>query len=323
MFSAIIRAITASVILAFAVQHARAQVRPEIIPIESASPSNQDFLTGKANSKPALIAGELRIPPGTGRVPAVVLIHGSGALNVGNERWAQEFNDMGIAAFLVDSFAGRGIKDTARDQSQLDNLAMMVDAYRALGVLAKHSRIDANRIAVMGFSKGATASVYSSNERFRKLLAPGDLRFAAHIGMYTPCNTTFRDDEKLTGAPLRLFHGIADDYVPIAPCRDYVEGLKRTGADVTLTGYEGAYHAYDGFFRPQVVVSQGASTSRNCRMEEGEGGVILNRKTGKPYDVAKDPCVEKDPHVGYNEAATIATTKAVKEFLTSTFKLSH
>jgi acetyl esterase/lipase len=168
-------------ILAFAVPQATAQVRPEIIPIESASPSGQELLTGKTNIKPALIAGELRIPPGTSRVPAVVLIHGSGALNVGSEQWAKELNDIGAAAFLVDSFAGRGIKDTVTDQTQLDSLAMMVDAYRALGILAKHSRIDPSRIAVMGFSKGAVAAVYSSNKRFRKLLAADDLRFAAHF----------------------------------------------------------------------------------------------------------------------------------------------
>jgi hypothetical protein len=38
------------------------------------------------------------------------------------------------------------------DQSQLDSLAMLVDAYRALGILAQHPRIDANRIGIMGFS---------------------------------------------------------------------------------------------------------------------------------------------------------------------------
>ena len=38
----------------------------------------------------------------------------------------------------------------------------MVDAYQVLGLLAQDARIDANRIAVMGFAKGAVAAVYSS-----------------------------------------------------------------------------------------------------------------------------------------------------------------
>jgi len=63
------------------------------------------------------------------------------------------------------------------------------------------------------------------------MYAPADIQFAAHIGVYTPCNTTFRDDDKTTGKPVRLFHGIADDYVAIGPCRDYVARLKQAGAD--------------------------------------------------------------------------------------------
>jgi hypothetical protein len=46
-----------------------------------------------------------------------------------------------VAAFILDSFSGRGISNTANDQSQLDSLAMLVDAYRALGILAQHPRL--------------------------------------------------------------------------------------------------------------------------------------------------------------------------------------
>ena len=42
---------------------------------------------------------------------------------------------MGVAAFLLDSFTGRGIVQTVTDQSQLGSLAMIVDAYRALDLL--------------------------------------------------------------------------------------------------------------------------------------------------------------------------------------------
>jgi len=75
--------------------------------------------------------------------------------------------------FILDSFAGRNIVSTVTDQSQLDHLAMMVDAYRALGVLATHPRIDPARVAVMGFSKGAVAAVYSANQRFAKQFGGG------------------------------------------------------------------------------------------------------------------------------------------------------
>jgi dienelactone hydrolase len=251
----------------------------------------------------------------------VILIHGAGGILGNVDAWAKEINSLGIAAFILDSFSGRGIVDVGSDQSQLDSLAMMIDAYRALALLAQHPRIDPERIAVMGFSKGAIAAIYSSNERFRRLYDPAKMGFAAHIGLYTPCNVQYRDDDKVTGAPIRLFHGIADDYVPIVPCRAYVERLKAAGANVALTVYPDAFHVYDGTaFSPPVLLRQ-AQTSRNCTLREGDNGEVLNAKTGAVY-TPDDPCIERGAHLGFNQAANLATVKAVREFLVATFKLS-
>ena len=303
----------------------RSQARIEIRPVETTTVTSKQFLLGDSNGRPTTLAIELRLPVATdAKMPAVVLVHGSGGLRGVHSRWADELNSIGIAAAVLDSFTGRGIVNTANDQSQLDSVAMMVDAYRVLGVLASDARIDSERIAVMGFSKGAVAAVYSSNERFRRMWAPQGVRFAAHIGMYTPCYVPYRDDDKLTGKPLRLFHGVADDFVPIGPCRNYVQRLQRTGADVVLTEFAGAHHAYDDFSRKndsQPFQAVGATTARNCQLAEGDGGVIFNTVTGRPYDVANDPCLERGPHVAYNEVASTATIDAVKQFLTSVFKL--
>ena len=71
--------------------------------------TDEQFLNGVKDGKPATIAGELRIPSaGTGRLPAVVFLHGSGGVGLWLDNWAQEFLAMGIATFTVDSFAGRG-----------------------------------------------------------------------------------------------------------------------------------------------------------------------------------------------------------------------
>src|SRR6266566_5683905 len=210
--------------------------RLEIHALPSVTVSNQQFLTGDRYGKPVIIGGELRLPRGTTeKFPVVILIHGSGGVSAATDRWAQELNSVGVAAFILDSFTGRGIINTNTDQSQLDSIAMMHDAFAALGKLATHPRIDPARIAVMGFSKGAVAAIYSSNERFRAAYGPGNAEFAAHIGLYTPCNVSYKQDSKVGNNPIRLFHGIADDYVSIEPCRSYVKRLKEAGADVTLT----------------------------------------------------------------------------------------
>lgn len=302
---------------------AQGVARIEVHPIESTTLSQPEFLTGQKAGKPAHIAGELRLPRGqaAARFPAVILVHGSGGINPAADRWAQDLNGIGVAAFILDSFSGRGITSTVNDQTQLDSIAMTVDAYRALAMLAEHPRIEPKKIAIMGFSKGAVAAVYSSVTRFKLMHGPADVSFAAHIGFYTPCNVTYRGDDKVTGAPIRLFHGIADDYVSIEPCRTYVSRLKAAGADVSLTEYPDAYHAFDNFSYPPglVDVPQG-QTTRNCLIEERDNGLTYNAKTGQPYTL-KDPCVEKGPHVAHNPAAYEASRAAVKEFLTARFEL--
>jgi dienelactone hydrolase len=210
----------------------------EILPIDSVTLTETEFLTGVTTGLAAKIAGELRAPRRSARAPAVVMIHGSSGIRANAFRWADELLGLGVAVFIVDSFGGRGIPETAADQSQLNTVAMTVDAYRALAVLGRHPGIDAERIAVMGFSKGGFVPLYSSLRRFQRFHGPPGLVFAAHITLYPPCQRRFIDGEDVSGRPIRVFHGEEDDWVPIGPCREYVvERLRRAGKDATLVAY--------------------------------------------------------------------------------------
>src|ERR1043165_1875294 len=186
-------------------------VRMEMIPIASTTLTTQQILAGETSGKPAGIAGQLRIPKaGTDKLPAIILVHGSGGLSALADQWAKNLNSIGLAVLVLASFAGRNITSTVTDQSQLDHLAMMVDAYRALDVLAQHPRIDPARVAVIGFSKGAVASVYSATQRFRKQFgAPTDC--APQCGLYTRRTLPTRGADKVPAKPIRLNHGIPDD----------------------------------------------------------------------------------------------------------------
>ncbi len=295
--------------------------RIEVIPIRSATLTGEEFLRGGAPGRGALLAGELRLPAAAAaKVPAVVLVHGSGGISGSLDLWARDLNGAGLAVLILDSFSGRGITSTVADQTQLHSLAMMADAYRALDALARHPRVRADRIAVMGFSKGAVASVYSAAERFRQAHGgdPGQ-RFAAHVGLYTPCNVAYRDDAKVSAAvPIRLFHGTADGYVSVEPCREYVARLREAGADAALTEYAGAHHGFDSPLIAPLVPVPNAQTTRNCRLAEDAAGAIRNGRTGESHSVATDPCVEKGAHVGHDAEAAAAVRVAVKEFLAAT-----
>ncbi|MGZ5873799.1 MAG: dienelactone hydrolase family protein [Bradyrhizobium sp.] len=298
---------------------AQAIFRTEVYPVHTVTLSTADFLLGKKDGKPALIAGELRIPkPGTERLPAVILVHGSGGVGFNSGMWAGELNKAGFATFVTDSFTGRGITNTITDQSQLSSYAMMNDAFASLALLAKHPRIDPDKIAVMGFSKGAVPSLYASMNRFQSAYAPEGVAFAAYVGFYTPCNVALIDDEKVSARPIRLYHGLADDWVPVGPCRAYVARLKKAGANIDLVEYHGAYHAFDNQTIPGTMRLPQALTSRKCRFEEKQLGVIINSDTGQPA-TANDPCIERGTTIAYNAEATDAARKDVVEFLTNLF----
>jgi dienelactone hydrolase len=295
--------------------------RTELHAVPTLTLSDQKFLTGEKNGTPVTIAGVLRIPRSeVERLPAVILLHGSGGIGGNVDRWSQELNSIGLATFVTDSFTARGIQSTSADQALLGRLNMVLDAYRALSVLAAHPRIDPARVVVMGFSRGGQATLYASLKRFERMHGPEGATFAAYLPFYPPCYTNYIDDEDVSDKPIRIFHGAADDYVPVAPCRAYVERLRKAGKDVTLTEYSDAQHAFDN---PLIKVSLApqAQTSRRCTMKEEPAGVIINVTTKQPSTM-RDPCVERGPHLGYDAAATAAATQAVKEFLQATLKLN-
>src|SRR5690349_4226768 len=106
--------------------------RTELIAINTLTLSDAQFLTGDAKAKATTTGGQLRIPNGTGRLPVVVLQHGSGGMGANIEMWAREFNAMGIATFALDGFTGRGLTQVSTDQAKLGRLNFILDIYRSL-----------------------------------------------------------------------------------------------------------------------------------------------------------------------------------------------
>lgn len=294
--------------------------RLELRAIETLTITDQQFLTGDKNGKPVSIGAALRLPQGlSGRLPAVVLLHGSGGVNGGHELWARQLNEIGVASLLVDSFTGRGLTSTSTNQALLGRLNMILDAYRASDMLAAHPRIDPARIAVMGFSRGGQAALYSSMKRFQQMWNP-KAAFALHIPLYASCTTTFVGDTDVT-APIRQHHGQADDYVTVGPCRPYFERLRAAGHDAQLIEYSDAHHSYDNPLGPKMPrVSKGSQSTRACTLKEEPVGSVVNVATGQPFTY-RDACVQTDPHIGYNEAAANATRKAVTDLVRTVFKL--
>jgi len=297
--------------------------RTELHPIQSLTLSDEQFLKGdSAAGKPVVVTGLLRIAQGTGRLPVVVMIHGSGGMGPNIEFWTHEFNSMGVSTFALDGFTGRGLTNVNPDQGSLGRLNMVLDVYRMLDVLAKHPRVDPSRVALMGFSRGGQGALFASVKRFHRAWNQSGIDFAAYIPFYPDCMTTYRGDTDVADRPIRIFHGMPDDYNPIAACKAYVERLRTAGRDVTLTEYPNAAHGFDNPLASATpVVAKNAQTVRNCRIREDEAGRLVNAATSKPFTY-QDECVERDPHTGYDAAATEAARQSIHGFLQTVFKLN-
>jgi len=293
--------------------------RTELHAIDTLTLSDSQFLSGDTNARAVVTTGALRIPRGEGRLPVVVLQHGSSGMTANVEMWAREFNEIGISTLALDGFTGRGLTNVNSNQALLGRLNFVLDIYRALDVLAKHPRVDPQRIALMGFSRGGQAALYASLTRFDKMWNRSGIKFAAYIPFYPDCATTFVADTNVADRPIRIFGGTQDDYNPIALCKAYVERLKSAGRDVQVTEYPTASHAFDNPLAPPAVVVGGQSV-RHCTIREEPVGLLINASTREPFTY-KDPCVEIGPHVGYDAAATDAAKASVKEILKTAFKL--
>jgi dienelactone hydrolase len=289
----------------------------EILQVPSRTLSDTQFLAGDAAAgEPVTLTGRLRLPGAGGPYPAVVLLHGSEGPRSGPvARWEWVLRPLGIATFSLDSFSARGLTEVATDQSRLPSLTQVYDAFRAVDALAADPRIDPERIAVMGFSRGGVAALYTAMTRFKRSF--GGARIAAHLPFYPACNFRFAGELDVTGAPIRAFHGAADTYTLPGPCRDYIARLAAAGHDARMTEYAGVLHAFDG--RAGRPWTADVPTSRNCHRVE-RAGVLVVSATGEPF-TWDSPCVEYGVSGGYDAAATAHAKAAVSTFLTELFAL--
>jgi dienelactone hydrolase len=294
--------------------------RTELHAIQTLTLSDSQFLKGDSEAQATTVSGQLRVAQGSGRLPVVMLIHGSGGMGPNIEMWARELNAIGVSTFALDGFTGRGLTSVNTDQARLGRLAFTLDAYRALELLAKHPRVDAARIILMGFSRGGQGTLFASLKRFHQMWNKSGAEFAAYIPFYPDCSTTYVSDTEID-KPIRIFHGTPDDYNPVATCKKYVARLVAAGRDVVLTEYPNAQHAFDnplGTAAPLEV--KGAQTVRHCTLVEEPKGILINAASREPFSY-KDPCVEQNPHVNHDAEATAAAKLAVKAFVQKTFRL--
>lgn len=232
-------------------------------------------------------------------VPAFVLAHGcsgmidaKGEIRAGIAYWAAHFVAQGYVVLAVDSFNPRGHKEvcTKSDRPILESRERPRDAYGALKYLSATSFVLKDRVFLMGFSNGATGTLYAidADGSPYKLAKDAGIRFHAAMAFYPGCSNANKKRLK-PAVPLAVFIGADDDWTPAAPCRDLIALNKSRDLDVAYFAYPGAYHGFD-------VPGSAVRVRTDVRM--------VNR-----------PGLAAGVHVGGNNAAREAATKDVATYL--------
>lgn len=224
------------------------------------------------NTRPVTVFGDLLMPKNvSGKVPAVVLSHGSGGVEANMyDVWAKELNAAGYAVFIVDSFKPRGIDESNSKPSVVPFPSNVADALNALRLLATHPQIDSTRIFNMGFSLGGETAFYTAWPTWQRPVETNGVKFAAHVVWYPGgCGQRYRtDDQEKATAP--IFVLLADreleESIDVTTCRRWYDELAAKGNAITYKEYKGARHGFDGL-NFTYRVNPRTSSNRKCDME--------------------------------------------------------
>ena len=160
------------------------------------------------------IAGTLTLPPVEGRVPAALLISGSGALNrdlelAGHKPFqvlADYLTRLGVAVLRVDD---RGVGGSTGSTWQSTSRNKAADVLAGVRFLRAHDRIDPERVGLIGISEGGLVAPLALNR-----VPPGTVAFAVLLaGPGVPggdlLRQQFRRIAAANGAPTEMIEELA------------------------------------------------------------------------------------------------------------------
>jgi dienelactone hydrolase len=263
----------------------------EKLGIPSSTTANYLFMSASDPSAvPVQVPGNLEFPSvKKDRHSVVVIGHTIGGWYGPNEDWfAGELRKAGFATLTYDSFTPRKFGDVTHGKEPRTNPSVISDAFAALKVLAAHPKVDAKKIAYVGFSLGGEVAHVTAFERPRAVLAP-DAKFAAHVGFYPAwIFGTAAGPNAYTGAPVLLLLAEKDELTPPSKVNPYLAYHEKGGskAPLEVVTYAGAYHSWTNPRVPQPKFFPNHGNARKCPMMLLGGGPprLLIDGAEKPLD---------------------------------------
>jgi dienelactone hydrolase len=152
----------------------------------------------------------------TTKVPAVLILHGSGGIDGRGAYYAKALQDAGIATLEITMFAPGG-------RPRAGTKATMPFAAAALKWLAAQSQVDGTRLGVMGLSWGGVMTLLMSSELTQNALGKDVPKPIAFAALYPTCsviarlvknrqNVFYGAETRMSSSPMLIQVGTKDDY---------------------------------------------------------------------------------------------------------------
>lgn len=216
----------------------------------------------------------LRLPAErSGKVPLVVILHGTAGIDGRGETYAQALAAAGIASLEVDVHGafGRpnGVPGNRSSSDEFIQSAMV-----ALTIARRRPEFDPQRMGLMGFSAGGHATLLLSSETLWAAKTSEAARYAAYLPLYPACYKLFNHErsgrllwgDALAG-PVQVITGALDGYdVEPGTCGELAAQLAEADRPrFAVTVLAEAHHGFDG---------KGDHMVRDPAANRGRGGPV-------------------------------------------------
>ena len=173
--------------------------------------------------------------------PGVLVVHEWMGLGPYAKRRADQLAQLGYVAFAVDMY-GKGVR--AKDHTEAaqmsgifrkDRRLMRQRMTAALNWLRKQERVDASRIAAIGYCFGGTTVLE---------LARSGADIAGVVSLHGVLDTPNPADAKQITARVLVLHGAADTFVTPDQVAAFEQEMTAAGVNYRLIQYPGAVHSF-------------------------------------------------------------------------------
>jgi dienelactone hydrolase len=181
--------------------------------------------------------------------------------------WGEHWAERGVLALHVDSFGprglghgfGRGTHGESEREEVDERTVRPLDAEAALAYLRTRRDVLAGRIAVQGWSNGASTAL---NVMYRQATSAAPAQgFRFGLAFYPGCGPkALLSSHYRAGAPTAVFLGSDDEEVSPQTCRKVLAGAPAGKGTVEILWYDGATHDFDdpGKSRQSVAANRAA-----------------------------------------------------------------